>query len=76
VMWQCQTNHPLCQAKKNNGVSVGNLTGVIAKVVTWRRRLRRPISQGSVQIGLRKRRRHEFKGFNYYCDNFWNYTLA
>jgi len=41
-----------------------------------RRRLRRPSSQGSTQIGLRKRRRHEFKDFNYYCDNFWNDTLA
>jgi len=57
-------------------MSVGRLTGVIVKVVTLRRRLRRPSSQGSTQIGLRKRRRYEFKDFNYYCDNFWNDTLA
>jgi hypothetical protein len=35
-----------------------NSTGVIAIVVTWRRRPRRPEVEEMPNIGLRKRRRH------------------
>ena len=54
------------------GWKVGRLEG--GKVATWRRRLRRPGAGGVAQMGLRKRRRHGFRVFGDYCDNFRNHT--
>jgi len=60
------------KVRRLEGWNVGRREG--GKVATWRRPLRRPGAGGVAQMGLRKRRRHGFRVFGDYCDNFRNQT--